>query len=751
MKQKLLHLTLAFLFLVLNVTSGQTMPELGATSGFALFTAGGAFNEFGTSSTVTGDVSTNAGAFAAFPPGTLNGNKFLPGSAVAVQAATDVALAYSSLNQGGAVISTVLDGLTLTPGVYNTGAASSLSADGVLTLNGQGNPEAIFIIRIGGALATGSNSTILLTNSASLSKVFWQIGGQFDLGINSIFRGTVIASGAINLLESSTLYGRGLTTAGAISLHNNIVTIPSHFRSKVSGNWNVNETWESSSDSITWVNAAQIPTFEAISINISNGHTVTITGNATASTLTINPGAHLTLNSGQTLTANIFTIINDFTNGTGTYVTNGTTNATITHVKQQLTTARNWYISSPVTNATVSSINNATGSYLVSYDEVHGSTTPWPTESSILTPLKGYVAISPVTLNPMLTITGVLNNGTQTIHLSRTPGQYKEGFNLVGNPYPSHLAWTKTIAQNANALSTIWYRTVAGSEYVFQTYNANGEIGVPVEVTGIIPPIQSFWVRVNIGGGTLTLDNSMRLHDGSSNRLKVPAKVTNNQIVRLEVSNGINSDETVLYFNNNALEGFDNFDSPKMSNNNINIPEIYTMVGSEKVVINGLQKISIDRELPLGFVTLSTDNFTIRANELSNIPADIKLTLLDKLENVESDLTSGNAYTFSSSAANTVDRFSLIFHSAGSITGNNAANLNQNTFIFTNSANRITVLYKDDLKNNPNVTVYNSTGQEVANQQITNNKSIINQPLKSGLYLVKLNCGAQSITRKVIL
>ncbi|MEI6554475.1 MAG: ice-binding family protein [Paludibacter sp.] len=750
MKQKLLHLTLAFLFLVLNVTSGQTMPELGATSGFALFTAGGAFNEFGTSSTVTGDVSTNAGAFAAFPPGTLNGNKFLPGSAVAVQAATDVALAYSSLNQGGAVISTVLDGLTLTPGVYTTGAASSLSADGVLTLNGQGNPEAIFIIRIGGALATGSNSTILLTNSASLSKIFWQIGGQFDLGINSIFRGTVIASGAINLLESSTLYGRGLTTAGAISLHNNIVTLPSHFRSRVSGNWNANGTWESSPDSTSWANAIEIPTLNAVSTNISIGHTVTITGNSTASTLSINPGAKLTLNSTQTLSANIININSDATNGIGTYVSNGTTNAPTANIKQRLTPGRNWYISSPVTAVSVSSINNATGTYLAGYDEVHGSTAPWLTENSTLTPLKGYVAISPVTLNPMLTITGVLNNGTQTIHLSRTPGQYKEGFNLVGNPYPSHLAWTKTIAQNANALSTIWYRTVAGSEYVFQTYNANGEIGVPVEVTGIIPPIQSFWVRVNIGGGTLTLDNSMRLHDGSSNRLKVPAKVTNNQIVRLEVSNGINSDETVLYFNNNALEGFDNFDSPKMSNNNINIPEIYTMVGSEKVVINGLQKISIDRELPLGFVTLSTDNFTIRANELSNIPADIKLILLDKLENVETNLTSGNAYTFSSSAANTVDRFSLIFGSAGSITGNNAANLNQNTLIFTNSANRITVLYKDDLKNNPNVTVYNSTGQEVANQQITNNKSIINQPLKSGLYLVKVNCGAQSITRKVI-
>ena len=512
MKQKLLNLTTIFLFTLFNVTIGQTKPELGTTSGFSLFTAGGAFNELGTNSIVTGDVSTNVGAFAAFPPGTLNGNKFLPGSPVAVQAATDVAVAYSSLNQVGSVINTVLDGLILTPGVYNTGAASSLSANSVLTLNGQGNPEAIFIIRIGGALAIGSNTRVLLINSASLSKVYWQIGGQFDLGINSVFRGTIIANGAINLLEGSTLFGRGLSQAGAISLHNNIVTLPTHFRSRVSGNWNVNGTWESSPDSTTWVNAVEIPTSNAISTNISVGHTVTITDNATASTLTINPGAHLTLNSTQTLSASIFHIKSDIYNGTGTYVTNGTTNASITHVNQQLTTGRNWYISSPIAAETASSINTSTGSYMVSYDEVHGSTNPWPTVSFTLTPVKGYVVISPVEVNPMLTFTGALNDGTQTLHLSRTPGQYKEGFNLVGNPYPSYLAWTKTTAENANTLSTIWYRTFVGSEYVFQTYNANGEIGVPSNTTGIIPPMQAIWMRVNTGGGTLTDRKSTRLN-----------------------------------------------------------------------------------------------------------------------------------------------------------------------------------------------------------------------------------------------
>jgi len=749
MKRKLFNSTTAILFLVFNASIGQTRPDLGINSGFGLFTAGGAINELGISSTVTGNVGTNSGAFNAFPPGIINGNKFLPNSVVAIQAASDVVSAYNELNQGGAVINFVLDNLVLTPGVYNTGAASTLSAGGVLTLNGQGNPNALFIIRVGGAFSTGADSRILLVNSASASNVFWQINGQFDLGVNSVFRGTAVVNGAINLLENSTLYGRALSQVGAISLHNNVVTMPLHLRSKVSGNWNLIQTWESSSDSITWIDATEFPTAEAVSTNIINGHTVTITSAASTSILTINAGAKLTLNSEQTLTANIFLIKSDIINGPGTYICNGTTNASISRVQQELTSGRNWYISSPVASATANSINSSTGSYMVRYDETHGSTTAWITENSTLLPMKGYIAISPVNVNPTVTFSGVLNNGPQSIEVSRTLGQTKEGFNLIGNPYPSHLTWTKAIADNANTLSTIWYRTKVENSYVFQTYNADDEIGVPAEVTGIVPPMQAIWVRVNLGGGTLNFNNSMRSHGISTNRLKSPASNIDKQIVRLQVSNGINSDETVLYFNDNATDGFDAYDSPKMSNNNSAIPEIFTMSGSEEVVINGLRKISLDTEIPLGFMTLSTNNFTIRANELSNLPTDTKVILIDKFENIEKDITRGNEYTFNSDSVNSVDRFSIIFRSSATITNSDLVNLNSNTFVFKNSNNQITVNCMVFLKDNVTVTIYNAIGQKIISQRITGKATTINQSLKSGIYLVRVNYQSLIVTKKI--
>jgi len=84
----------------------------------------------------------------------------------------------------------------------------------------------LFIIKINGALGTAANSTVSLINSANVCNVYWQINGQVDLETNSVFVGTIIAAGPINLFVGSTLSGRGLSTEGAISLHTTAVTVP---------------------------------------------------------------------------------------------------------------------------------------------------------------------------------------------------------------------------------------------------------------------------------------------------------------------------------------------------------------------------------------------------------------------------------------------------------------------------------------------------------------------------------------------
>jgi hypothetical protein len=226
MKLFLLSMITAVALLLSPMVSLGQAPNLGGASGFALFTSVGAFNVSGASdvSSVTGDIGTNAGAFYGFPPGTLNGTKHVQ-DAVSLQASTDLGLAYSYMSTlgGSVLIVTLGGGQTLTPGIYFTGAAATLT--GNLNLDAGGNPDAIFIIRIGGALATSTFSSVTLINGASLCNVYWQIMGAFTLGDYSVFRGTIVAAGQIELLEGSSLLGKGLTTAGAVLLHNNTVTI----------------------------------------------------------------------------------------------------------------------------------------------------------------------------------------------------------------------------------------------------------------------------------------------------------------------------------------------------------------------------------------------------------------------------------------------------------------------------------------------------------------------------------------------
>ena len=206
-----------------NNLFGQT-PNLGAASTFALFTSSGAFDNVGPT-TIVGDIGSNTDPVTGFPPGTVVGTIFSADPTTAL-VATDVASAYAFLNAQtcGAVLGVTLGGgQVLTPNIYCTGAATTL--DGDLTLDAGGDPTAIFILQIDGALTTGPASHVLLINGAASCNVYWQVSGEFTVGNNATFIGTMLGGGAINLNPGSILFGRALTTAGAISTASNAVSL----------------------------------------------------------------------------------------------------------------------------------------------------------------------------------------------------------------------------------------------------------------------------------------------------------------------------------------------------------------------------------------------------------------------------------------------------------------------------------------------------------------------------------------------
>lgn len=292
----------------------------------------------------------------------------------------------------------------------------------------------------------------------------------------------------------------------------------------------------------------------------------------------------------------------------------------------------------------------------------------------------------------------------------------------------------------------MWYRTKEGSVYKFYTYIANegAGIGVPASVTNKIPPMQAFWVRVvNEGTGSIAVNNNMRSHkDASGNILKAP-KQQNQQLVRLQVSNGVNNDEAVIYFNANASDSFDRYDAQKRSNDNPAIPEIFTQAGNEKLVINGMNTVAYNTEIPVGFTAGTASDFTISATELSNFETGTRIILKDKLNpGSEFELSEGTAYNFSSQAvAPSTDRFSLTFKAPG-ITTKLEKPVVKDIQVYVNAMNQITIIAPEK----SNYAIYNGLGQLIESGNLNSKFVIRNSKLNAGVYLVKVG----NFTNRVI-
>jgi hypothetical protein len=135
---------------------------------------------------------------------------------------------------------TDLAGQVFLPGV-RTASSSLLLSSGSVTLDAQGNPNAVFIFQIGSTLITGSNTSVQLINGAQACNVFWQVGSSATLGTGTSFVGTIMAKATITANTAATIHGRLLASTGAVNLDTNTITT-STCASSESGNGGGTET-----------------------------------------------------------------------------------------------------------------------------------------------------------------------------------------------------------------------------------------------------------------------------------------------------------------------------------------------------------------------------------------------------------------------------------------------------------------------------------------------------------------------------
>ena len=628
---------------------------------------------------------------------------------------------------------------------------------------------------------TATNAKFRITNPSSGAYTFYQIitrttnPSLLTTVTNGVADAVAATSATLNwtpvvnasggykvyLYKSTTLqsgYPVSVSGQGSTSVTINGITPNTEYNYKVqaigNGDVDFSDSYLSTNSTFTTANTFSITgssNASALNLNASSNITIgstgnlTINGNTSAASITVNPNGRLTISPTFTLSSAIN--LQSDENGTATLVDETGTQELTGTVQQYLSTTRNWYISSPISNAVA-----PVGYTYFQRDEAGASWTSQPfVATNTFAVGRGYIALPGSTASVISFSTesgGKINTGDVSIGLTKGTN----GFNLIGNPYPSHLTWTKAFVQSKSALidPTIWYRTNSGASntggWSFITYNAVSEEGTPSTANGIIPPMQAFWVKA-VAAGTLILNSDLTRSHQASNPLKAPAvKNSNRQRIRLQIDNGTATDEALIYFDASALDTYDRYDSQKITESNSET-QIYTTIGAEKLVINGMNAIQLDTPIGLCFVPGSGTSFSIKANEISNLPSDVRVILKDNVTLAETDLTDGfSTYSFSPEITS-VDRFSIIFRTSGAVTGlmNNTDN---SMLVYYNNNHELIIKTNNDKLIGSKVSVYNALGQQLINTKLSGVTMNIDFPYAPNVYFVKVDNVLKKVTVK---
>lgn len=199
---------------------GPIAPQLNSVACYTVFSGNGSVTNDG-ETFVTGDVGTNVGLTTGFEAQNITGTIHSNPDVSTAQCAEDLNMVYTYLNVLPTDIELLYPAsfgneLVLTPHTYIMNAATVLNDK--VYLNALGNADAVFVIKINGALSTSTYAAVELINGAQAQNVYWKVDGAVSLNDYCDFKGTLICNnGAMILNLGSTIEGRALSTSGGVS------------------------------------------------------------------------------------------------------------------------------------------------------------------------------------------------------------------------------------------------------------------------------------------------------------------------------------------------------------------------------------------------------------------------------------------------------------------------------------------------------------------------------------------------------
>jgi len=394
-------------------------------------------------------------------------------------------------------------------------------------------------------------------------------------------------------------------------------------------------------------------------MTIPAGFDLTISGN-----ILINSGAQLIIESNANLIQATATTASNV--GTGVTVRRKATMNYLDYV----------YWSSPVENQNLKNFSNETlSNRFYTIDEQTNAFVWADPESNSFSTAKGYVIRAPNTYesdpSAQQTFNGSFvgrpNAGTITIPVTASG----EGYNLIGNPYPSTVNADLFLANPANQnIETLYFWThltsVAGGTN-YATYNATGAAGaspsntIPASETpnGFIQVGQGFIARAT-SPGNATFTNSMRAGNNSNQFFRTATDPDKSRIWLSVSSAGNAFNQTMVGYvpdASNALDG--KFDGKMMETSGT---RLYNVIDDTEYVIQGRAlPFEATDAVALGFKAATAGTFSIALDNVDGLFAgEQDIFLKDNLANTLTDLKLA-PYTFAAAEGTFNNRFEILF------------------------------------------------------------------------------------------
>jgi hypothetical protein len=525
---------------------------------------------------------------------------------------------------------------------------------------------------IGGTLSIGTGS--ILDFSSNINTVLYN--GNSSQNILSPNGGATPGYYHLNLSSSGTktFPATTLNILGDLTINSDVIT---------TGNTTV-----MAGSALQTISGSNATEFNNLTVDNSNGVSLNMDQlTRILGTLQINTGKKLEIEANNKLTV-VGNIINNGGNDGLTLISNAAGSASLIHNTNGVAAtteryiggaAENWhFLSSPVSNQAIAgsswvpsgTYGNGTGYDLYVWDEpalcwvyqLNTTVVPkWPTvhSSADFVPGRGYLyAVQAV--NTTKEFAGNLNNGSISYGLSAdgSTDVNLQGFNFVGNPYPSSIDWMASNGWTRDNLFTsgggndMWIWNPEAENY--GVYNSADATGVGTNaVTRYIPAMQGFFVRAETSGN-LETTNDVRVHDATT--LWKSALIDPSRFIAV-----VHSETDQTFDEVRLLFGYpeNKTGAAKLFSPVVTAPGLYLPEGKANFTIRYLTDTIENPHVPLMFKAGRDGFYTINF-DFNNFDFDIAI-LEDRLTGGFTDLTLEPDYRFRASKKDNENRFIIHF------------------------------------------------------------------------------------------